>query len=449
MTTTTQSRWAAWGWVRQSLFWRVFLVMLLSVAAVQALNVALVVFITPPTPRIYSVPQVVTALRTGADASGELLLAHDATNPEPFDERGTRVGRLIATQLGIPEERVRVHFGGPPPMFFAAMPRREGRPQPPHFPDARNQILFGHFAVSVRQSDASWVTARAARTGFESWRWRAFLWLLAAMLAVGPFAWLLARRLTKPIAAFGEAAERLGRDPRAAPVPLGGPAEIADAAAAFNRMQARLNRYVEDRTTMIAAIAHDLRTPLMRLGLRLEGAPEPLRTQSEGDIRDMQAMIQAALAFFRDETRMGERRRLDLRSLVESVTDDLADRGEPVTLHDGAPLVVAGDAAGLKALVANLVGNALKYAGDAEVTLSQADGHAVIAVRDHGAGIDPDDLDRLFEPFFRGERSRNRDTGGIGLGLSSVRGVARAHGGDAAIANHPDGGAVATVTLPL
>jgi signal transduction histidine kinase len=449
MIARPRSRWAGWGWIRQSLFWRVFLVMLISVAAVQALNVALVVFITPPTPRIYSVPQVVAALRTGADATGELLLSRDSVDRDPFDERGGRVAGIIAAQLGVPVQRVHVHFGGPPPIVFGPMPRREGFPDHRRSPDARNQILIGHFNVAVRQPDGSWLSARAARTGFESWRWRAFLWLLAAMLAVGPFAWLLARRLTKPIAAFGEAAERLGRDPRAAPVPLGGPAEIADAAAAFNRMQARLNAYVDDRTMMIAAIAHDLRTPLMRLGLRLEQAPEPLRTASEADIADMQAMIQAALAFFRDENRIGDRRRLDLRSLIESVTDDIADRGGAVTLHDGAPLVLDGDAAGLKALVANLVGNALKYAGDAEVTLSQVDGHAVIAVRDHGPGIDPDDLDRLFEPFFRGERSRNRDTGGIGLGLSSVRGVARAHGGDATIANHPGGGAIATVTLPV
>nr|WP_277998471.1 HAMP domain-containing sensor histidine kinase [Sphingomonas liriopis] len=424
--------------------------MLLSVAAVQALNIALVVFITPPTPRIYSVPQVVAALRNGQDASGELLLARDRSDPEPYDERGEHMAGIIAAQLGMPAARVHVHFGGgPPPMVFGPMPPREGFRQRPRLPDARNQILFGHFTVSVRQADGSWVSARGARTGFESWRWRALLWLLAAMLAVAPFAWALARRLTKPIAAFGAAAERLGRDPRAAPVPLGGPAEIADAAAAFNRMQARLNRYVEDRTTMIAAIAHDLRTPLMRLGLRLEQAPEPLRSKSAGDIHDMQAMIQAALAFFREGTQAATRRRLDLRSLVESVTDDLSDRGEAVTLHDGDPLVMEGDAAALKSLVANLVGNALKYAGDAEVTLAQADGHAVIAVRDHGPGIDPDDLDHLFEPFFRGERSRNRDTGGIGLGLSSVRGVARAHGGDATIANHPDGGAEARVTLPL
>jgi signal transduction histidine kinase len=437
------------GWVSRSLFWRVFLVMLLSVAAVQALNVALVVFITPPTPRIFSVPQVATALRTGRDASGEVLVTREASNPAPFDARSMRIRRLMAAQLELPMDLVHVHFGGPPPIVFGQMPRREGYPERARSPDARNQILFGRFTVAVRQPDGSWRIARAARTGFESWRWRAFLWLLAALVAIAPFAWLLARRLTKPIAAFGEAAERLGRDPRAAPLPLGGPAEIADAAAAFNRMQARLNRYVEDRTMMIAAIAHDLRTPLMRLGLRLERAPEPLRSASEADIRDMQAMIQAALGFFRDGNQIGERRRLDLRSLIESVTDELEDRGEPVTLHDGEPLVIEGDAAGLKSLIANLVGNALKYGGDAEVRLSRIDGHALIEVRDHGPGIADEDLHRLFEPFFRSERSRNRDTGGIGLGLSSVRGVARAHGGDATIANHPGGGAVARVTLPV
>lgn len=440
----------AFGWMRRSLFWRVFLLMLLSVAAVQALNVALVVFVAPPTPRIFSVAQVVAALRSGTDASGEVLVSREHDDPEPFDERGGRIGRIIAAQLGVPADRVQVHFGGPPPAFFGPIPpHRAGPPERRHSPDARSQILFGRFTVAIQQPAGDWLVARSARTGLEGWRWRALLWLLAAMLAVGPFAWLLARRLTKPIAAFGAAAERLGRDPRAAPVPLGGPAEIADAAAAFNRMQARLNRYVEDRTMMIAAIAHDLRTPLMRLGLRLEGAPEPLRGQAEADIHDMQAMIHAALAFFREGSQVATRRRLDLRSLVESVIDDLVDRGEPVTLHDGESPVVEGDATALKALVANLVGNALKYAGDAEVSLAQVDGHAEIVVRDHGPGIDPDDLDHLFEPFFRGERSRNRDTGGIGLGLSSVRGVARAHGGDATIANHPDGGAIARVILPL
>lgn len=451
MTTTRTGRWGR-GRVGagMSLFWRIFLVMLASVASVQLLNFIVVVFVTPPTPPIYSTMQVAAALRGQPDGAGEIVVQPESDTPPPRDPRADRMERAIAGLLGMTTDRVVVQFGGPPPQWMMASPVMNSlHPHRMGPPDARTHLLIGNFAVWVERPATGWVTARARRSGLAMWRWRALLWLLVAMVAVAPFAWALASRLTKPISLFAAAAERLGRDPRAAPVPIDGPAEIADAASAFNQMQARLNRYVEDRTTMIAAIAHDLRTPLMRLSLRLEQAPDALRASSLADIRDMQAMIGAGLAFFRDATATVERRRLDLRSLVESVTDDLADRGEQVMLHDGDPLVIDGDAAGLKSIVANLVGNALKYAGDAEVALTREDRNAVIAVRDHGAGVAPEDIDRVFDPFFRGERSRNRDTGGIGLGLASVRGVARAHGGDATIANHPDGGAIVRVTLPM
>jgi signal transduction histidine kinase len=236
---------------------------------------------------------------------------------------------------------------------------------------------------------------------------------------------------------------------KAPPLALDGPAEIQNAASAFNEMQARLNRYVEDRTTLVAAIAHDLRTPLMRLGLRLENAPAELRTACEADIRDMEQMIAAVMAFVRDMNRPSRRQRLDLRALAQSVTDGFDDEGASVTLHDGPPLVIEGDAAALKALLVNLVGNAVKYAGGAEIALAAEDNMAVIAVSDRGPGMTQEDLDRAFEPFFRAERSRNRDTGGIGLGLASVRAVARAHGGEAQLVNRPEGGLLARVTLPL
>jgi two-component system, OmpR family, sensor kinase len=213
-------------------------------------------------------------------------------------------------------------------------------------------------------------------------------------------------------------------------------------------MQARLNRYVDDRTMIIGAVAHDLRTPLMRLALRLDQAPEPLRRACEGDIRDMQAMISATLAYVRDVGEPASRRPLDLRSLAETVTDDLSDRGEPVTLAPGLPVVIEGNSAAMKALVTNLVSNALKYAGSAEVSLWREDQVATIEVCDNGPGIPPEDLERVFEPFYRGERSRNRDTGGFGLGLASVRAVARAHGGEVTLENRGSGGLCARVTLP-
>jgi signal transduction histidine kinase len=200
---------------------------------------------------------------------------------------------------------------------------------------------------------------------------------------------------------------------------------------------------------VISAVAHDLRTPLMRLGLRLEAAPDDLRRACESDIRDMQGLVSTALAYVRDTSEKPVRRPLDLRSLTETVVDDLADRGEAVTLAPGETVVLDGNPAAIKALVTNLVMNAVKYAGGAEVTLDRVDGHAVLEVCDRGPGIPPEDLDHVFEPFFRGERSRNRDTGGVGLGLPSARAVARAHGGDVELADRPGGGLIATMRLPI
>jgi len=289
--------------------------------------------------------------------------------------------------------------------------------------------------------DGGWRTVTPGE-GLEPWRLFVIAWLVLSALAAAVFAWAMAQRFARPIGAFARAAERLGRDPRAPPIELDGPAEIAEAARAFNDMQARLNRYVDDRATMIAAVAHDLRTPLMRLGLRVEDADPRIRAACEGDIREMQAMISAVMAYVRDSSRIGVRRPLDLRSLAETVVDDAADRGADVSLELGDPVA-------LKAMLANLVGNAVKYAGGAELVLSARDHEAVIAVRDRGPGIADEDMERVFDPFFRGERSRNRDTGGMGLGLASARATARAHGGDITLHRRSGGGLCATVTLPL
>jgi signal transduction histidine kinase len=214
-------------------------------------------------------------------------------------------------------------------------------------------------------------------------------------------------------------------------------------------MQSRLNRYVEDRTTLMAAIAHDLRTPLMRLGLRLEHAPTELRASCEADIRDMEQMIAAVMAFVQDMSRPSRRQRLDLLSLAQSVADDFIDEGALVQLHGAETIIIEGDAPALKSLLVNLTTNALKYAGNADILLTAENGVAMIDVRDNGPGMTAEDLSQAFEPFFRAERSRSRDTGGIGLGLASVRAVARAHGGEATLANRAEGGLIARVTLPI
>lgn len=436
---------------RWPLFLRIFAFILFTVLLVQLLNFAAVLLVPPPTPVVYSTSRIASVVRAGKDPSGLLTVALSETPPSgQTDARDRHLGRLIAADLGVPASRVVVEARryGPPMMAGAFRPPMPlGMPKPPpQF--AVDNGLFGAFTVRVQAADGRWQAVRPSRPSFGLWQARLILWFLVAMAVAAPIAFLLARRVAKPIAMFAAAADRLGRDPRAEPMRLSGPPEITEAATAFNLMQERLNRYVEDRTTLIAAVAHDLRTPLMRLALRLEKAPDDIRTASEDDIQEMSQRIGAAMAFVRDMTRHVRRQRLDLRSLAESITDDYADRGEHAVLHPGPSMAIDGDAPALKAVLTNLVDNAVKYAGHAEVRLYRERETVVIEVSDRGPGLAPQDLARAFEPFFRAERSRNRDTGGIGLGLASVRAVARAHGGDALLETRPEGGLVARVILP-
>ncbi|MBB4096492.1 HAMP domain-containing sensor histidine kinase [Sphingomonas kyeonggiensis] len=438
------------GGAGSPLFLRVFALMVVCVAVTQLMNFALLIAVQTPTAKLYTVGQAVDALRGKPGDDDFSVSREEHFTEQPWNPRGERTEIAMAKAMGVPVERVLITF--PTPFLTreksydrASVPRPMS---PASVQAARDVIITGDFTAAYRADDGRWVIVTTV-TGFEPWRWFVLWWLIVSAAAVAPFAWALARRIAKPIGAFAEAAERLGRDPRAAPIAIEGPSEIADAAAAFNRMQARLNRYVDDRATVVGAVAHDLRTPLMRLGLRLEAAPDDLRQACEGDIRDMEAMISATLSYLRDTTKQGVRKPLDLRSLAETVTDDMSDHGEPVTLAPGGAVVVEGNSPALKAMLNNLILNAIKYAGSAEVSLAEADGQALIEVRDDGPGVPPEDLDRVFEPFFRGERSRNRDTGGIGLGLASARAVARAHGGDLVIRNREEGGLSALVTLPV
>jgi two-component system OmpR family sensor kinase len=435
------------------MFLRIFVLGLTTVLLVQILNFAIVLLMPPPRPQIFTANRVAAVARTGRDPAGQLKVEIATGPPQPTDNpRDGRLAESIAADLGLPRTKVTVETER------SAMPLFAGPLRPPlplgigrsgHVPQSFDNALFGPFVVSIEMPNGRWRVIRPTHTTIGPWRMRIVLWFLVAMVVAAAVAWVMARRVVRPIGLFAAAAERLGRDPRAEPLPIVGPPEIAEAATAFNLMQERLNRYVEDRTTLIAAVAHDLRTPLMRLSLRLEKAPEDIRAASEGDIQEMSQRIGSAMAFVRDMTRHVRRQRLDLRSLAESVADDFADRGDAVALHPGEPLALEGDAPSLKALLANLVGNAVKYAGHAEVEVRRENGVAIVDVCDSGPGMAPADLARAFEPFFRAEQSRNRDTGGSGLGLASVRAVARAHGGDATIENRPGVGLLARVTLPI
>jgi signal transduction histidine kinase len=309
--------------------------------------------------------------------------------------------------------------------------------------------IEGDFIAAYRLAPDHWVTLRTQPEAFpNSWQKRVMLWFAISFAIVAPLGWIFARRLAAPLGDFARAAERLGREPTAEVVALEGPAEVGQAARAFNQMQARLRRYVEDRTGMIGAISHDLRTPLARLRFRIERASPTLRKEMARDLDQMEAMITSVLTFMRDNAEPGERQRVDLRSIIECAVDDAEVVGAAVSLEPGGPAEVEVDVLSVQRVFANLIDNAIKYGDQAQVRLFPERNEIVAEITDRGPGLADTDLDRVFLPFYRSAEARNSTRQGVGLGLSTSRSTIRAHGGDIRL-RRAEHGLVAEVRLPM
>ncbi len=320
-----------------------------------------------------------------------------------------------------------------------------------------------HVLIAMHLPDGDWLNLMVPIEPPRAWHSPTFLaaFLLMTVAAAGLTLWAV-RRLTAPVRTLAAAAEALGRDVNAPPLPEDGPSEVATAAVAFNTMAARIRRFVDDRTALLTAIGHDLRTPITRLRLRAEFVDDDeQRGKMLADLEELEAMVSATLAFGRDASTAEPVASLDLAELLRTVLDETGDirpdLAEQLAYHGPPHLTVRARPFALKRALTNLVSNAVIYGGCAHVCLNPpADGTVVIEVEDDGPGIPPGDLERVFEPFYRGEPSRNRETGGVGLGLPIARNILRAHGGDVALANRPlhatgagCGGVNATVTLPV
>jgi len=465
-------------WPR-SLVWRTLLVLLLGVLVSNVAGVAL-----------YSNDRldVLTSERTRQIAE-QVAVAASALHETPNDERrvilrsmrqpGLRLflasepsteggadgwrGRLIRkaflAELGQDEAgRLRLALGSrpfPPPAETNGRSDEAGwmRRHPPPWaagatpdgqPDLR--VLIGAY----RLDDGSWLNFSAPIATFRPfWETPIFLVVVATTTMVLAVTVWAIRRATQPLAMFAEAAERLGRDVDVPPLAVTGPLEVERAAIAFNGMQSRLQRFVRDRTQMLAAMSHDLRTPLTRLRLRAELIEdEEQQRKTIADLEEMRAMIDAVLSFARDEAAVEPSMPLDLAAVLQTVCDEAADTGADATYAGPPRAVCTGRPAALKRAFANLVANAVTYAGAARVTLAVTTGELRVTVDDAGPGIPEAELTRVFEPFRRLESSRSRETGGVGLGLAIVRAAIAAHGGRVALANQPGGGLRATVDLP-
>ena len=368
---------------------------------------------------------------------------------------------LLKRQLG-PDRPFQLEINDdlPPPPPPVERPRWFDSDSPPRPPERADRpprwrmhaMMMGlrNFVVQVRLHDGAVVTfQQILPEEIIAWPTRLLLILLVLLVSVAVLAALAVRALTRPLAVLAAAAGELGRDIRRPPLDEKGPLEVQRAARAFNTMQERLIRYIEDRNRILAAISHDLKTPITRLRLRTELLDDaPLKEKFLLDLDDMQRMAQASLDFLRGGEDSEPIAPMDLNALLESLQEDAEDVGHAVSISGAASQPLRCRPLALKRCLTNLVDNALKYGQSAEIAVADAATRLRLIVRDHGPGIPAAELERVFEPFYRLEGSRSRDTGGTGLGLSIARNIARAHGGELSLRNHPQGGLEAVLELP-
>ncbi|WP_425053819.1 ATP-binding protein [Psychromarinibacter sp. S121] len=374
-------------------------------------------------------------------------------SPVPAVDHGSHAdGGAVETRVrgllgGAPDREIRVelhtveHDILPMPHLAAEMAEM-------HLAMMRGEVSAIEMQVSIALSDGQWLNVG---TRFErpplQWPWVSFVSFgLTAALILITTCWFLLTRLTGPLLRVSRAADRLGRGEAVDPLPLIGPGELRDLTQAFNRMQARLTRFVADRTRLLAALGHDLRSPLTALRVRAEMVEEAeTRDSLIASVQEMQEMVDATLSFARGMASAEAYETVDLGDYLRQLQADMV---EGFDLDTGDRIELRLRPHSVRRALRNIIENAQRYSGGASVTCQHDSEEVRILISDTGPGIPEDQIEQVFEPFFRLEKSRSRETGGTGLGLSIARSIIRAHGGEVTLANRPEGGLVATVTLP-
>jgi signal transduction histidine kinase len=336
------------------------------------------------------------------------------------------------------------------PAWRDRQPGRLGRePRPPWF--MRGPPHVG-FQAQVQISSGEWVIFQRPVPGdIANWRANVLTYLAILVISIALVSYIAVRYVTRPLGLLANAADDLGRNIQSPPLEETGPAEVGRAARAFNKMQRRLRRYIEDRGEILAAVSHDLKTPITRMRLRTEMLEqEQLQDKFNQDLDDMEQMVHATLDFMRGTESSETPVPIDIMALLEALQEDMRGLGHRVELkplelkpYTGRPLL-------LKRCLTNLVENAVRYGEEANIRLEQDEQRLQIIIADRGPGIPEAERERVFRPFIRGEESRSRDTGGTGLGLSIARNIARAHGGELSLRSGSSGvGLEVVLSLPL
>ncbi|WP_206185622.1 ATP-binding protein [Thioclava sp. JM3] len=318
-----------------------------------------------------------------------------------------------------------------------------------HLAMMRGELSAIEMNLSISIAGGKWlnVSTRFERPPIQWPLYSVLTFGLTAMALLVAVSWFVMAGLLGPLRRLTKASERLGRGEDIDALPERGPQEVRELTAGFNRMQDRLTRFVADRTRVLAALGHDLRSPLTAMRVHSEMVEEDETRESlVATVEEMQSMVEATLTFAKGLSGNEPMQDVDLQSFLEALRGDMV---VPFVLSDGPEVTVRLRPNTIRRALRNVIENAVRYGGSATLGWISADGEIEISVTDRGPGIPTAELERVFDPFFRLEESRSLETGGHGLGLSIARSILRAQGGEISLANHPDGGLIATIRLPV
>lgn len=306
------------------------------------------------------------------------------------------------------------------------------------------------FVAQVRLQDGALVTFDTRQPQLtEDWPYRLLLSLSVLLAAVIVVSLIAVRWATRPLKVLADAADELGKNIHRPPLQEQGPLEVVRAARAFNTMQSRLVSYLRERTQVLAAMSHDLKTPITRMRLRAELLDDAqVRAKFTHDLQELETMVALALDFLRGMENGETVRPVDMMSLLESLQADMHETGGKVAIRGQVTVPYPGRPQALRRCLGNLIENAIKYGKTAQVVLDDNDQRLQVKILDEGPGLPTEELEKVFEPFYRVEASRNRDSGGTGLGLAIAKNVIELHGGRIALRNRAESGLEVVLTLP-
>jgi signal transduction histidine kinase len=364
----------------------------------------------------------------------------DSTQP-PTSGREKGLARRLARQLGPLAGDIRIQSTAR--QYFSRWQNwHEDEMEEHHTRMRRFRNL--DLQLSVKLADGHWLNVKTEVGAYgPAWAFQSLIALFVAGFAIIAIVIVVVRRITRPLRSLTEAAEGLGRGEKGEDIEPEGPEDMRRTIDAFNRMRHRLERFIEDRTNMLAAVSHDLKTPITALRIRAEFIEDAeLKEKIIQTLDEMQAITESTLSFAREEAEREQNRRTDLTALLESLCGDYTDRGDQVDFSSSSRIVMSCRPTSLKRALNNVLENAIAYGERAYIELSyNADTDlATLTIDDDGPGIPESDLERVFQPFVRVETSRSRETGGTGLGLAIARSIIRGHGGDISLTNRKAGG---------